>query len=192
MPRFTNPFLAAAAAIALPLAAQGPVDLNGLASSADRYLSHKLQASPYPISRDLILMRGDNGGDEAHLMGRTVDVKRWTIFYNVEASGPSSETLPRSASVKCQKGVFGEYLTSPKPVLYCKSIQDTWLAVNLDSAIQQLNAHGYTRGFSRVEIKRPDRPGFSDELAYVFTCPWERAHVAISASTGAYIWFQAY
>lgn len=191
MQRFATTILAAAAAFA-PLAAQGPVDLNGLASSADRYLTHKLQASPFPISRELVLMRGDNGGDAAHLMGRTADVKRWTLFYNVEASGPSSETLPRSASVKCQQGIFGEYLTSAKPVPYCKSIQDTWLAVNLDSAIQQLNAHGYTRGFSKVEIKRPDRPGFSEELAYVFTCPWERAHVAISASTGAYIWYQAY
>ena len=68
----------------------------------------------------------------------------------------------------------------------------TWLAVSLDGAIAQLNANGYVRGFSQVEVKKPDLPGIADDPVYVFTCPWERAKVAISANNGAFLWYQMF
>ncbi|BDU75642.1 hypothetical protein [Mesoterricola sediminis] len=189
-----HPFkpLVLSAMAALAATAQIPLDLNSLSASADRYLNRNLQASPYPITRQMVLMRGDNGGDAAHLMSKALDVQRWTVFYNLDGNGPTTDPLPKSASVKCVRGIFGDYHTAPKAVPDCKSIQDTWLAVNLDAAVNALVSHGYTRGFSQVEILRPDRTGFSDELVYLFTCPWERTRVAISASTGAYVWYQAY
>ena len=74
----------------------------------------------------------------------------------------------------------------------CKSLENTWLAITLDGAIAQLNANGYSRGFSQVETLRPDLAGYPEETVYVFTCPPERTEVAISASTGALTWHRIY
>ncbi len=173
------------------LSAQVPVDLNGLAAAAQRYANHGVQGQAHPLALDLRLMKGDNGGDPDTLMGRSADVVRWTVFYNAR---PGLEALAqaRSASVKCTRGTFGDFFTSPSPIPDCKSLEATWLAVNLDAAIGQLNANGYVRGFSLVAVKRPQVPGISDEPVYVFTCPWERQEVAISAATGAMVWIQQF
>ncbi|BDU71400.1 hypothetical protein [Mesoterricola silvestris] len=178
------------------LSAQGAVDLNGLASAAKRFASQGLQGTHSPADLDLRLVRGDNGGNPAYLMSRAADVQRWTLFYEARYPVPEEAVAPaprpRSASVKCTKGLFSDFLLSKSSIPACKSMENTWVAVNLDSAIAGLNANGYVRGFSQVETKRPDAPGYPDELVYVFTCPWERAKVAISGNTGALAWYQMY
>ena len=178
------------------LAAQGSVDLNSLASAAKRYTSHGLQGTHSPATLDLRLVRGDNGGNPAFLMAKASDVQRWTLFYDAQyqVSEEAGSVLPRprSASVKCTKGLFSDFFLSAPPIPGCKSMEFTWVAVSLDSAIANLNLNGYVRGFSQVETKRPDAPSYPDELVYVFTCPWERAKVAISGNTGALAWYQMY
>ncbi len=178
------------------LAAQGAVDLNSLASAAKRYASHGLQGTHTPATLDLRLVRGDSGGNPAFLMSKASDVQRWTLFYQalyqVPEEAGSVLPRPRSASVKCTKGVFSDFFLSTPPIPGCKSMEFTWVALSLDAAIASLNANGYVRGFSQVETKRPDGQGYPDELVYVFTCPWERAKVAISGNTGALAWYQMY
>jgi hypothetical protein len=179
---------------ATTLSAQAPVDLNSLVTAAGQYAVHGLEAQRLPMALDLRLMRGDNGGDPTTLMAEAGDVQRWTVFYDVTYTKPgaSDVVLAHSASVKCTKGVFSGFATAAPSIPDCKSLTDTWLAITLDGAIAQLNANGYVRGFSQVETTRPDKPGCPDEMVYVFTCPWERTRVAIAASSGALVWFQAY
>lgn len=178
------------------LAAQGFVDLNSLASAAKRYASHGLQGTHSPATLDLRLVRGDNGANPAYLMSKASDVQRWTLFYEAQYQVPEEAgsvlPRPRSASVKCTRGLFSDFFLSAPPISGCKSMEFTWVAVSLDAAIANLNLHGYVRGFSQVETKRPDANGYPDELVYVFTCPWERAKVAISGNTGALAWYQMY
>lgn len=182
-------FLCAAAG----LAAQVGIDPNGLATAAYRYATRGVQGGPHPVSLDLRLLRGDNGGNPNVLMTKATDVTRWTIFYDTQPAGaPGPDDHPGSASVKCVKGQFGDFFMGRPPVPHCKSLDNTWFAVNLDTAVARLNASGYGRGFSKVELKRTDFQGVSDEAAYVFTCPWERTCVAISAITGTFIWYQMF
>jgi len=184
------------------LGAQSSVDLNGLAASAARYVSQSVQGQHDPMNLDLRLIRGDNGGHPETLMSKATDVQRWTIFYNVEpkahVADPTAQegiVLPppaHSASVKCTLGLFSDFFLSTPPVPNCHSLENTWLAVSLDGAIAQLNALGYVRGFSKVETRRPNNPGWPDELVYIFECPWERTNVAISCNTGAAVWTQMF
>jgi|GEM_PF-1151237 len=181
------------------LGAQVAVDLNSLTAAAARFASKGFQGQQHGQSLDLHLMRGDNGGNTSWLMTRSADVQRWTLFYdiNYENAPANAQTdivlpAPRSASLKCCRGVFSDFFTSQPPIPNCKSMESTWMALSLDAAIAHLNTQGYQRGFSKVEVKRPDAPGIPGELVYVFTCPWERANVAISASTGAMVWLQMF
>jgi hypothetical protein len=64
--------------------------------------------------------------------------------------------------------------------------------VTLDTAIANLNANGYVRGFSSVELERPDLANWPDDYVYVFTCPWEQRQFAISCQTGAMVWNYGY
>jgi len=189
--------------VAGALGAQTPVDLNGLAVAASHYVSHGLQGQAHAPALDLRLLRGDNGGDAVHLMSAAADVVRWTLFYNASYGRPALQedlalpvqedlTLARSASAKCCKGTFSDFLLAKAPIPASKSMEFTWLAVTLDAAIARLNANGYVRGFSQVEVKKPDVPGLSDESVYIFTCPWERTKVAISANNGAFVWYQMF
>lgn len=178
---------------ACSLAAQAAVDLNSLAAAAARYATRGVQGSRLPMSLDLRLMRGESGTDPNVLMNTAQDVQHWTLFY--DASYPDPGPLPkspRSASVKCTKGVFHDFLTAQEPIPECKSLDATWIPLSLDAAVAQLNAYGYVRGFTRVETRRPERPGVPPDLVYVFTCPLERTLVAISATTGALSWYQMF
>lgn len=176
------------------LGAQSPVDLNSLAMAAKRYASHGLQGQQFPATLDLREMKGDNGGNPNFLMMKATDVQRWTVFYNTSYKTPSEDEIvrPKSASLKCVQGVFSDFFMSPQAIPDCKSIEFTWLAVPLDGAIAHLNALGFVRGFSLVETKDPDLTGFPPGLVYVFTCPWERTKVAISATTGALSWTESF
>lgn len=178
------------------LAAQGAVDLNGLTAAARRYASQGLQGTQSHATLDLRLLRGDNGGNPALLMTKASDVQRWTIFYEAQYKLGSEEGAalpkPHSASLKCTRGIFSDFFLSTPSIPQCKSMEFTWVAVSLDAAVYNLNLHGYVRGFSQVETKRPEAPGYPDELVYVFTCPWERTKVAISGNTGALAWYQMY
>jgi hypothetical protein len=185
------------AACALP--GQAAVDLNGLAAAAGRFATRGMQGSQFPLNLDLRLIRGEGDPKGQVLMGTAQDVQSWVLFYNaantLNATTTPSDVLPagpRSASVKCTKGVFHDFLTAPAPIPDCKSLDGTWFAVSLDAAVTQLNALGYVRGFSRVEARRPNRPDTPPDLVYVFTCPWERTNVAISATTGALAWYQTF
>ena len=142
-------------------------------------------------SLDLRLMKGDGGNVPATLMARAADVQHWSIFYNLAGTGTDPDR-PRSASLQCTRGQFSDFSTARPAVPDCQSLEDTWVAVTLDSAIAQLNALGYVRGFAGVELKRPDLPGLPADLVYVFDCPWERTYVAISGNTGAEVWYQVY
>ena len=99
--------------------------------------------------------------------------------------------IPR-ADCECTRGVFSNFHYSDKAIKGVKPLDFTWAAVTLDNAIRNLNANGYIRGFSSVELQRPDLPNWPDDYVYVFTCPWERQEVAISCQTGALTWTYAY
>ena len=181
----------ALALLGAAVAAQAQVDLNTLESSASRFASHGVQGLPGQASLDLRLMKGDGGNVPATLMARAADVQHWSIFYNLAGTGTDPDR-PRSASLQCTRGQFSDFSTARPAVPDCQSLEDTWVAVTLDSAIAQLNALGYVRGFAGVELKRPDLPGLPADLVYVFDCPWERTYVAISGNTGAEVWYQVY
>lgn len=187
--------LSALLGMACVLSAQAPVDFNSLATAAARFASRRVQGQQHPATLDLRLVRGDNGGNPAVLMSRASDVQRWTLFYNatyMEKDPVAGNPLPRSASLKCVRGTFSDFMMSKPPIPDCKTLEETWFATSLDGAIATLNANGYVRGFSQVEVKRPDLAGCPDDCVCVFTCPWERARVAISTTTGALLWYQSF
>jgi hypothetical protein len=97
-----------------------------------------------------------------------------------------------TAQAECTQGVFNNFHFSGSPVKNVKSLEFTWVAVSLDGAIASLNASGYVRGFSSVEMVRPGLANWPDDYVYVFTCPWERREVAISCQSGAMAWNYGY
>ena len=198
------------------LTAQTSNDLNGLAAAARRYVSSGMAGSHDPQPMELCRMAGDIGTPNAPvLMTRATDVQHWTFLYRLGGGAPEAPGAPVSAAglsgqedaaaddgivlpqhkavlAECSKGVFNRFRYSPKPVQAMKSLEYTWVAVPLESAILYLNANGYIRGFSSVALVRPDAPRYPDEFVYLFNCPWERTRVAISCQSGAMVWTEMY
>jgi len=195
-------FIVPLACISINLPAQSTNDLNGLVSVAAHYVSSGMAGTRQPVALALHKVVGDNGALASQfLMSRASDVQHWTFMYRINAAETSAtgpDCLPDkpgpkvSAQAQCTNGVFNSFLLSDKPVVGVKSLENTWVAIPLDGAIQNLNANGYVQGFSSVELVRPDRPNLPDDMAYVFTCPWERRVVAISSQTGALAWSYGY
>lgn len=190
------------------LMAQSMGDLNGLASTAARFLSHGLAGTQGRPTLALCKMKGDNGPNPALLMTRGIDVVHWTFLYRAEptpATGADSPAagantsdedaivLPKnSVTVQSKRGIFGDFQYSPAKVLDAKPVEYAWIAISLDDAIRQLNYNGYARGFSTVTLVRPADNKYPDEYVYVFDCPWERTRVALSSQTGALTWTERY
>jgi hypothetical protein len=181
-------------------------DLNTLTSAAAHYVSSGMAGEHAPDTLALSVLTGDNGSPTSGvLMASAADVQHWTFRYRILPAGtpPEAQALPgcpaptqpqthRTVVAQCTQGVFNHFAFSPVPVSGVKSLEYTWVAVALDQAIANLNVNGYVRGFSSVELKRPDQAGFPDDLVYVFNCPWERRQVAISGQTGALTWTYNY
>ena len=181
------------------LVAQTANDLNGLAVAASRYVASGMAGSHDPQPLELHRISGDNGTPgSGTLMSRATDVQHWTFLYRIDSTLPadaSADAKPKprvAAQAECTKGVFNNFRFSDKPVANAKSLEFTWVAVPLDTAIQDLNANGFIRGFSSVEVLRPDLAQWPDDMVYLFNCPWERREVAISAQTGAMLWSYGY
>jgi len=190
------------ACLSTAMMAQSATDLNGLVAAAARYVSSGMSGVHDPEPLALCKVVGNNGSQVPDLlMTRATDVQHWIFTYKVGA-GPSGPAAPQdpaagpkprlAAQAECTRGVFNSFHFSSSPVKNVKSLEFTWAAVSLDSAIAGLNANGYVRGFSSVELMRPDLPGWPDDYVYVFTCPWERREVAISCQTGAMTWNYGY
>lgn len=183
------------------LMAQTMGDLNGLASTAARFLSHGLAGSQDRPALALCKMKGDNGPNPTMLMTRGIDVVHWTFLYRAEptpaaatdAPGEDAIVLPKnSVTVQSRRGIFGDFKYSPAKVLDAKPVEYAWIAISLDDAIRQLNYNGYARGFATVTLVRPADNKYPDEYVYVFDCPWERTRVALSSQTGALTWTEHY
>jgi hypothetical protein len=182
--------------------AQSATDLNGLAAAAAHYVSSGMSGVHDPETLALCKIVGNNGSQVPDvLMTKATDVQHWTFSYKVGAT-PSDPAAPQdpepkpkphlTAQAECTRGVFNSFHFSSTPVKDVKSLEFTWVALSLDSAIASLNAYGYVRGFSSVELVRPDLANWPDDYVYVFTCPWERQEVAISCQTGALTWNYGY
>ena len=190
------------ACVSTALLAQSPSDLNGLVSAASHYVSSGMSGSHDPETLALNKITGDPGGlFPGILMTKATDVQHWTFLYRVGSSQPMPAPpagLPDGPQAhvavlaECTQGVFNSFRYSDTAVAGLKSLEFTWVATSLDTAILNLNANGYVRGFANVELMRPDLPGFPDEFVYVFNCPWERREVAISCQTGALTWTYSY
>jgi hypothetical protein len=191
------------ACLSASLAAQTANDLNGLVSAAAHYVSNGMSGARDPESLALSKLVGNYSTQFPDaLMTRATDVQHWTFFYKFSSSAPKEEwqdpeAKPKpkphlSVEAECTQGVFNNFRYSSMPVTRVKSLEYTWVAVSLDNAIASLNANGYIRGFSSVELQRPDIPNWPDEFVYVFNCPWERRQVAISCQTGAMAWSYGY
>jgi hypothetical protein len=176
-------------------------DLNGLVSAASHYVSSGLAAARVPETLGLSKISGDYSTQyPGAVMSKASDVQHWTFLYKVNKSAPPTldglaDPAPKehvAVTAECTTGVFNNFKFSDQPVTGVKSLEFIWVAQSLDSAIANLNANGYVRGFSKVSIVRPDAANWSDELVYVFNCPFERREVAISAQTGALTWTYNY
>lgn len=184
------------------LSAQSASDLNGLVTAANHYVSSGMAGAHDPQTLALSTLAGDSGSPLPDLLMTTAtDVQHWTFRYKITNAGPLPPSDGAAAPgaephlavlADCTRGVFNSFRYSSTPVTGVKSLEYTWVAVPLDLAIANLNANGYVRGFSGVELIRPDVSGFPDELVYVFNCPWERRKVAISCQTGAVSWSYGY
>jgi len=175
------------------LSAQSLGDLNGLISSANRYVHTGLAATPHPMPLELCKVSGDNGGKDEVLMNRSVDVVHWQFQYRVDVTSQiATPKPPHSVLAECNRGVFGGFKYSPALITDVKTLENTWVGISLEDAIDQLKATGYVRGFSRVTLARPVNPAVPDEMVYVFDCPWERTQVAISTQTGELTWRASY
>lgn len=193
--KWVFPIVCAASA----LHAQSFGDLNGLIASASHYASHGMSSSHDARPLELCRVSGDNGGDPNVLMTRSVDVNHWSFLYRLGGvaplDAPEADAAPkpfRSAMLECTQGIFGGFKYSAAPLPELKSLEFTWVAVSLDSAIAQLNNAGYVRGFDSVTLMRPSNLKYPDGYVYLFNCPWERTRVAISTQTGAFTWRQMY
>jgi len=189
------------------LFSQSMGDLNGLLGGASSYVHQGLASTHFTESLQLAKVTADNGGDAAHLMTRGVDAVHWNFFYRIvtkpevdlaadqDAAKPKPKPKPRvhhAVLAECSRGIYGGFKYSPILITDVKPLENTWIAIAMDDAIAQLNANGYVRGFSEVELMRPSYPNVPDEYVYVFNCPWERAKVAISSQTGALTWASQY
>jgi len=178
------------------LLAQATGDMNTLISAAAHYVSAGVAGSHSPATLALGKIVGNNNNPQ-YLMSKATDVVHWTFLYQVTSPAPEAAAdcqplLHLSAQAECTRGVFRNFHYSDKAIKGVKPLDFTWAAVTLDNAISNLNANGYIRGFSSVELQRPDLPNWPDDYVYVFTCPWERQEVAISCQTGALTWTYAY
>ena len=188
------------------LSAQALGDLNGLITSASHYVHTGMAGTPKPMPLELVKISGDYGAPEEVLMNRSVDVQHWRFIYRIDLKDAATlETAPeaddakgplpkphRSVSADCTHGLFGQYKYSPSAALDCKTLENTWIGIPLEDAINQLKALGYVRGFTKVTLVRPYDKNLPDEYVYIFTCPWERTKVAISTQTGALAWTASY
>jgi hypothetical protein len=180
--------------------AQSIGDLNGLVSAAAQYSAHGVAGTRHSMSLDLRQIKGESALAPGALMTKALDIQHWTFFYNLgagadSASAPGDDaSLPvsRSASCKCVNSLFSDFHLSPHAIPATKSLQDTWIAATLEQAIQSLNNQGYVRGFSEVRLERPDSKVIPDGFVYIFTCPWERTRVAVSAANGEVNWLEQY
>ena len=198
---FLAKWLIPIACISTSLAAQTANDLNGLVSAASHFVSNGMAGSRDPQSLALSKVIGNYSTQFPDaLMTKATDVQHWTFLYNfskhaddADPQAPDAKPAPHlSVQAECTSGVFNNFRYSSKPVTRVKSLEFTWVAVSLDNAIANLNANGYMRGFSSVELQRPNIPNWPDEFVYVFNCPWERREVAISCQTGAMAWSYGY
>ena len=187
------------ACVCAGLSGQTANDLNGLVSAAAHYASAGVAGTHQPLALSLHKIIGNNGSQTPEfLMTRATDVQHWTFLYRIDSTLPadaSADAKPKprvAAQAECTKGVFNNFRFSDKPVANAKTLEFTWVAVPLDTAIQNLNAGGFVRGFSSVEVLRPDLAQWPDDMVYLFNCPWERREVAISTQTGAMLWSYAY
>ena len=183
------------------LSAQALGDLNGLINQASHSVTRGLGAGPHAMPLELCKISGDGGGPEGLLMNRSVDVQHWRFLYRIDVKGDAATlddakpTIPlphRSVTADCTKGIFGGFKYSPDKVTDSKSLDNTWIGIPLEDAINQLKANGYQRGFTKVILARPSSPLVPDDYVYIFDCPWERTQVAISTQTGALTWTAAY
>ena len=190
------------ACVSASLMAQSATDLNGLVSAAAHYVSDGMSSVRDPETLALSKIVGNNGGQfPGLLMARAADVQHWTFLYKIapatppqaDPQAPDPKPTPHlSVQAECTQGVFGGFRYLATPVKGVKSLEYTWVAVTLDTAIANLNANGYVRGFSSVELERPDLANWPDDYVYVFTCPCEQRQVAISCQTGAMVWNYGY
>jgi hypothetical protein len=180
--------------------AQSIGDINGLVSAAAQFSARGARGTQHAMSLDLHKIKGESALVPGALMTKALDIQRWTFSYNIgpgadggSVSGDGAATpVFKSASCKCVNSLFSDFHLSARPITATKSIQDTWIAATLEQAIQSLNNQGYVRGFSDVELERPDSKLVPDGFVYIFTCPWERTRVAVSAANGAVTWLEQY
>lgn len=173
-------------------------DINGLVSAAGKYMTGGMQASQDPETLGLCKMLGHYSDKQQNvLMHRAVDVGFWTFLYRINGQpepqpgpdcAPTAPNTHKAVTAECNRGVFGNFHFSDKPVQGLHSLENTWVAASLDAAVAGLNAAGYTRGFTSVSIERPDLAGWPDDLVYVFDCPLERRQVGVSCQTGQVTW----
>lgn len=175
------------------LSAQSLGDLNGLISSANRYVHTGLAATPHPMPLELCKVSGDNGGKDEVLMNRSVDVVHWQFQYRVDVTSQiATPKPPHSVLAECNRGVFGGLQYSEALVTEAKTLEHTWVGIPLEDAIDALRNAGFNRGFDQVTLTRPDNSLVPDEYVYIFDCPFERFKVAISTQTGELAWKSAY
>ncbi|MDR3670583.1 MAG: hypothetical protein P4L36_07055 [Holophaga sp.] len=181
--------------------AQSTTDLNGLVSAAAHYVSSGMSGARDPETLELSKIVGNYGNSFPDvLMTKATDVQHWTFLYKIKTTPdptglPGSDPKPkphRAVQAECTQGIFNNFRYSSSPVTGVKSLEYTWVAVSLDAAIANLNANGYVRGFSSVELQRPNLPNWPDDYVYVFTCPWERRAVGISCQNGSMVWNYGY
>ena len=182
--------------VAGTLSAQSLGDLNGLINTASHYVHQGMSGTPHPQTLELCKVVGDNGGKEDELMTRSVDVVHWKFQYRIDVGSASKDSKtaapapkpPHSVLVECDRGVFGGFKYSETVVNDVQSLENTWIGISLEDAIDALKAAGYNRGFSRVILARPANTAVPDEYVYAFDCPWERTQVGVSTQTGELVW----
>jgi hypothetical protein len=196
---FSAKWILPIACVSSGLLAQSATDLNGLVSAAAHYVSSGVSGGRSSQALDLHKVTGTYGEAAPDvLMTKAADVQRWLFQYRIDpsrAETPDPDGKPArhvAAQAQCDRGIFNGFKYLDQKISGTKSLEYTWVAVPLDTAINQLNLNGYVQGFTKVEVLRPDLPGWSDEMVYLFNCPLERREVAISCQTGALAWSYGY
>ena len=170
-------------------------DLNSLVLEADRFATRQM-APARARTLDLYRIVGTGGGDPETLLEKGVDLDLWTLMYEAlppEDSAPGPPGGPwQTVNIQCRKGMFTELAWSPLPIFDCKSLEQVWITLTLDAAIEQLRGQGFTRGFTSLTVMRPLYPRISDECTFVFKCVPDQAFVGISAQTGKWLWTEPF